>query len=122
MLFVRSSAILKSFLSKRDLHFLQKFQRCFFFLSKTQVHKFSFLLMDLFFITSAFFRISQSEDFFLVIRKTRPRNRFNIWVVTSLKSTPRQGRYNRFKSYIFSSTIRTAKISCSKKDIFNSAP
>ena len=64
MLFVRNFAILKSFLNRRDFHFLyilkwsQKFQICFFFfLSNTKVHKFCFLLMILFSVTSAFFRI-----------------------------------------------------------------
>ena len=62
MFFVRSSAILKSFLNRRDLHFIyilkwfQKFQSYFFSLSITTVHKFHFLLMDSFFNYLSFFQ------------------------------------------------------------------
>ena len=128
MFFLRSSAILNSFLNRRDLHFLytlkwlEKFQSCYFFsLLRTSTptplltHRYFFPLPQPF---SGFPSKSNphNEDIFLILRKPRSHNRFYIWVVTSLKSTTRQHGYNHFKS------LRTAKISCGKKDIFHPVP
>ena len=102
MLFVRNFAILKSFLNRRDFHFLyilkwsQKFQICFFFFSLTQKYTNSAFCSWYFFLLPQLFSGFSSksnphnEDLFLILWKARSHNWFYIWVVTSLKSATRQ--------------------------------
>ena len=70
--------------------------------SHTRKHKFCFQLMDTFFhFLNPFSGFSSqsnphSKNLFLILRNKRFHNRFYMWIVTSLKSTIRQHRYNSF--------------------------
>ena len=114
---MRSSAILKPFLNRRFkfLIYIKMItvisKLLLFFFSHTQIHRFRFQLMDNFFhclsTFSGYFSQSNphSEYLFAMLRNTRFHNRFYIWIVTSLKSTKRYHRHNRFTSFISSSVM-----------------
>ena len=95
-----------------DLHFLYTL-KIFFFLSHTYT-QISFSAQEYFFFhyLSPFLGFSfqsnpHNEDPFLILGNTSFHYRLYIWIVTSLKSTTRQHRYNSFcKSFISSSVIQ----------------
>ena len=74
----------------------------FFSLPHTEILKFCFQLMDTFFhCLNPFLGFSSQSNthikyLFLILRNTRFQTRFYMWIVTSLRGTIRQDRYNSF--------------------------